>query len=225
MSVRRKIELDLYRAESLFWENWLGIRTRTTRLPYERSRDAEHKIYTPTIYRTIFRVLRSLPLKASDVFVDLGCGKGRVVCCAAYLGAAQVIGVEYVKELHDIAVNNAERMRRRQSPIAINLGEVEDFDFSLGTVFFMFNSFGRATLESILTKMEDGLRKNPREIRIAYVNPVYGLAMKERPWLERYGFWRRFDVVMLWRSKPGHQSGISTVGRYPSAGRAIPDGQ
>ncbi len=203
MRFRRKLQLDLYRAESLFWENWLGIRTRTTRLPYERARDTEHKIYTPTLYRTIFRTLRGLPLKESDVFVDLGCGKGRVVCCAAYLGAAQVIGVEYIQELCDIAVGNAEQMRHRKSPIMIKHGEVQDFDFSHGTVFFMNNSFGPGAVRTVLSRIEAGLRQNPREIRIAYVTPAYGWAMKKNPWLERYGFWKHLDVAMLWRSKPG----------------------
>ena len=200
VTLRKRIVLDFFRAESLFWENWLGIRTRATRLPSERSRDAEHKIYTPTVYRMIFQVLRRLPLKDSDVFVDLGCGKGRVVCCAAHLGAAHVIGIEYVKEIYEIAAKNAELMRHRRSPITIKHGEAQDYDFTEGTVFYMYNSFGPDTLRTVLSKIEAGLQRNPREIRIAYVNPMYGLVVRERKWLERYAFWRHLEVIGLWRS-------------------------
>jgi SAM-dependent methyltransferase len=202
VTLRKRIVLDFFRAESLFWENWLGIRTRATRLPSERSRDAEHKIYTPTVYRIIFQVLRRLPLKDSDVFVDLGCGKGRVVCCAAHLGAARVIGIEYVKEIYEIAAKNAELMRHRRSPITIKHGEAQDHDFTEGTVFYMYNSFGPDTLRTVLSKIEAGLQRNPREIRIAYINPMYGLVVRERKWLERYAFWRHIEVIGLWRSGP-----------------------
>jgi SAM-dependent methyltransferase len=202
VTLRKRIVLDFFRAESLFWENWLGIRTRATRTPSERSRDAEHKIYTPTIYRMIFQVLRRLPLKDSDVFVDLGCGKGRVVCCAAHLGAARVIGIEYVKEICEIADKNAELMRHRRSPITIKHGEAQDYDFTEGTVFYMYNAFGPNTLRTVLSKIEAGLQRNPREVRIAYVNPMYGLVIRERKWLERYAFWRHIEVIGLWRSGP-----------------------
>lgn len=201
VTLRKRIVLDLFRAEGLFWENWLGINTRATHRPSERSRDAEHKIYTPTVYRLIFQVLRRLPLKASDVFVDLGCGKGRVVCCAAYLGAARVMGIEYEREIYETAVANAGLMRHRRSDVTIVHGEAQDLDYTEGTVFYMFNSFGPETLRTVLSKIEAGLERNPREIRIAYVNPMYGLVMRERKWLERYAFWRHLEVIGLWRSR------------------------
>jgi SAM-dependent methyltransferase len=202
VTLRKRIVLDFFRAESLFWENWLGIGTRATRSPSERSRDAEHKIYTPTVYRLIFQVLQRLPLRESDIFVDLGCGKGRVVCCAAHLGAARVIGIEYAKEICEVAAMNAQVMRRRRSPITISHGEAQDYDFTEGTVFYMYNALGPNTLRTILTKIEAGVRQNPREIRIAYVNPAYAFVLKENKWLERYDLWRHLEVVGLWRSKP-----------------------
>ena len=45
-----------------------------------------------------------LKLDANDVFVDLGCGKGRAVFLAAAQKLKKVIGVELRKELADIAV-------------------------------------------------------------------------------------------------------------------------
>ena len=59
---------------------------------------AEQHYYATVPYRAIFRILTFLSLKPSDVFVDLGCGKGRVVCCAATYDIAEAIGIEYVRE-------------------------------------------------------------------------------------------------------------------------------
>jgi hypothetical protein len=37
----------------------------------------------------------------------------------------------------------------------------------------------------------------PAGIRIAYVNLMYGLAIRERKWLERYAFWRHLEFRAL----------------------------
>jgi len=43
---------------------------------------------------------------SSYVFIDLGCGKARTLIVASQLGFAQVIGVEFARELADVAEKN-----------------------------------------------------------------------------------------------------------------------
>jgi Histone methylation protein DOT1 len=88
---------------SMLWEIRLGIRTRG--LVEIKERDYKESVGTP--YHTMWKILNSLSLVDSDVFVDIGCGKGRAVCCAARLGVRKVIGVEYSPELCRIAEANA----------------------------------------------------------------------------------------------------------------------
>jgi hypothetical protein len=189
-------------AENLFWERRLRIRTRVAYAPDESYDDgAEHFAYEPTTYRVIMAVLRRLELRQSDVFVVLGCGMGRVVCSAARRGVAQVLGVEDMAGLCDIARWNAQHMRSPHSPITIIHGRAEEFDFTQGTVFYWFNPFGPATLRRILDAMESGMRRNPRPLRIAYVNPLFGATLRATGWLERYDRWRSAHMVSLWRTR------------------------
>lgn len=65
----------------MLWDYRLNIRTRGV---FEVSTvGAFH--YATVSYTFIREILRSLFLKPTDVFVDLGCRKGRVVCLAERL--------------------------------------------------------------------------------------------------------------------------------------------
>ena len=77
------------RLNNLGWERRLGISTRGS-VPVDFP-DAHH--YAAMQYSSIFEVLRFLSLSSSDTFVDIGSGKGRVVCCAARHAVAKVVGI------------------------------------------------------------------------------------------------------------------------------------
>ena len=53
--------------------------------------------------RPFRRLMRTLSLPPGSGFVDFGCGKGRVLLLAAGFGFARITGVEFAKELCDIA--------------------------------------------------------------------------------------------------------------------------
>lgn len=55
--------------------------------------------YLPTAWHVLPRVLRYVGVSDSDVFVDFGCGKGRVVHQAAKRPFRRVIGVEISPDL------------------------------------------------------------------------------------------------------------------------------
>lgn len=196
----RKLDLLLHRAESVYWERRFGIGTRVAGQPGRD--DDEHSCYQPSAYRSIFKVLDALDLQPSDVFVELGCGKGRVTCCAAMRNVARVIGVEDMPELAAIAEENARRMRGRRRPVRIIAGNAEGFDFREGTVFYMFNSFGPETLRRVLAKIERGVLECPRAIRIAYLAPMHEGALGEASWLRRVGAVRTIEgEASIWSSR------------------------
>jgi precorrin-6B methylase 2 len=149
----------------------------------------EHVYYGSTFYRRIFRVLDALNLGPSDIFVDLGCGKGRITCCASLYPVREVIGVEDVPELCVIAEQNLDRLRSKRTQARILHGKAEEFDYTEATVIYMFHPFGPNTLASVLSKIEKGLRANPRDIRIVYVNPVHEYVLEQTKWLELYDRW------------------------------------
>lgn len=91
---------------SLLWEYRLGISTRG-RYGEGDATSGERHYYATVPYALIFQIFNSLPLAHTDVFVDLGSGKGRAVCCAATYEINCAIGVEDVQSLHELAEHNA----------------------------------------------------------------------------------------------------------------------
>jgi hypothetical protein len=67
------------RLNNLWWEYRLGVSTRGI-VPTDHP-DSVH--YATMRYSTVWTILRHLDLRAPDVFMDIGSGKGRVLCCAA----------------------------------------------------------------------------------------------------------------------------------------------
>ncbi len=85
--MKTQILNTILRLENAFHEMRLGVSTRGVHgfEPADWSQ-REHTYYITVSYRGIFHILDSLALQSSDVLVDLGCGKGRVVCCALQYG-------------------------------------------------------------------------------------------------------------------------------------------
>jgi cyclopropane fatty-acyl-phospholipid synthase-like methyltransferase len=187
------------RLYNLLWECWLGINTHGV---------APGKVeyyYSTSGYREIFAILRELGLMAQDTFVDVGCGKGRVLCCAAYRYPCRVVGIEYAPELADKARVNAERLRQRRGSISVLNINALDYDFTEGTVFYFFNPFGRDIWTDFLTRMHQQVNGS-RTIRIVYVNPVHEEILRQFAWLQcyqrltqnRYGF--LLHEVSFWQT-------------------------
>lgn len=128
----------------------------------------------------------SLPTP-SDVFIDVGSGKGRVLCCAAHRRVKKVVGIEISKELCAIAEANAAQMRHRLSPVEVKHGCAQEFSFHEGNALFFFNPFGPATVEAVLDQIERS--RNGQPLRIAYVNPLYDAILAERTWLRPTTRW------------------------------------
>src|SRR5262245_4613720 len=89
--------------------------------------------YATVSYADTRRVLRALDLQPSDIFIDVGAGKGRVLCLAAQIRMQQVVGVEYSSELVSVANYNICRTRGRRTPVEICSQAAEDFDYSAAT--------------------------------------------------------------------------------------------
>lgn len=149
----------------------------------------EHLYYYATPYRRIFRILKALHLRPSDTFIDLGCGKGRVTCCASLYPVREVIGIDDVQALCTTAENNLKRLRGKRAPARILHGKAEQFEYTAGTVIYMFHPFGPKTLAAVLSRIQMGLRINPRDLKIVYVNPVHEYVLQETKWLELYDRW------------------------------------
>jgi len=143
--------------------------------------------YQPTSYGRLEKTMRFLRPSSGDVFVDLGCGKGRAVFFAATHKIKKVIGVEINKKLYDAALQNARKLKFCGAPIEFINSDVADFNSKEGTIFFMFNPFGALVLKKVLSNIKDSLASNPRRIRIVYYTPLSRSILNEQDWLTMIG--------------------------------------
>lgn len=91
-------------------------------------------------------------------FIDLGCGKGRTLLVASKLGFKQMIGVEFVRELVEIARTN---VAKRQIANAVVLhADAADFEFpDSNLVVYLYNPFSQEVLRGVVAKMKAGCSK------------------------------------------------------------------
>ena len=67
--------------------------------------------YEPSSAEVVRRALRKLSISAAEfTFVDFGSGKGRVLLVAASFPFKEVIGIEFLRELHEVALSNIARL-------------------------------------------------------------------------------------------------------------------
>jgi SAM-dependent methyltransferase len=167
---------------------------------FARCQKADAVYYATIDYSLIHEVINRLSLKPDDIFVDVGCGKGRVLCLAARHRCRKVIGIEYSDEFCDEARANANRMRGRRTPILVLSEIAEDFDYSYATVLYFFNPFGAPTLNLVLEKIRTDTSGRP--IRMAFVNVTAAQAevFAKHVWLDGYETWEtRVGSVKLYR--------------------------
>lgn len=128
---------------------------------------------------TCVSLIRRLPSNRSEyTFIDYGSGKGRVALLAAALGYRRVIGVEFARELHEIAQSNVSQFGKRRlwrnTEIQLVLGDAARFELPADKcVLFIYNSFPEAILREVLTRIAESYEAKPRDLYLVYLNPRF----------------------------------------------------
>lgn len=172
------------------------------------------KLYEATPFLLLQDILQHLALTPQDVFVDLGCGKGRATCMAARTEAGRVVGVEQDEGFLAVARANLAKMPDDKARVVFHHGLAQDFDFDPTTVVFLFNPFGAKTLQEVVGLLHASLQRAPRALRIVYVNPVHEKVLQDCGWLENSLTWpsaayAEFEIqppnprlVSFWDARP-----------------------
>jgi SAM-dependent methyltransferase len=167
-----------------------------------RSVCADATRYEAVPYWLLRRIVRIVSYGPEDVFFDIGCGKGRAIALFSRCKIKKCVGIEIDPALARVAMQNADKLRDRIAPIEIRVQNAIDSDYSSGTIYFLFNPFGAATLSDVLTKIQESLDKQPRKICIIYYNPLHlnllqtvlGLQILQRT--EKQFPWRPQEVAI-----------------------------
>jgi precorrin-6B methylase 2 len=171
--------------------------------PSEKAKHSDNWRYATIGYQHARKILRVVKPGLDDVFYDIGCGMGRILCVAAQRPVRKCVGIELQEPLCRIARRNASRLRGRKAPIEIVCGDAATVDLSDGTIYFMFNPFGPETLRDTLENIKGSLSKNPRGIKIVYYHAKYRSVVEPLEWLVRVQEFERFGghPVSIWENR------------------------
>lgn len=160
--------------------------------------------YESPDYANLRRIINFVDPKPDDVVYDLGAGMGRVVCLFARRKVKRCVGLELYPSLCEIAERNAQMLRGRVSPIEIRQGDVAQADLADGTIYFLFNPFGAATLQSVLDRVNEAGQTQPPEVEFIYYKDVHADVFENCGWLEKYHESLTFSGIRVsfWKTSP-----------------------
>jgi precorrin-6B methylase 2 len=161
----------------------LGIRTGgvvETGIP-----DGCHASTIP--YWAITAALKRLRLQPGDLFLDIGCGKGRVLAVAAREPIRLAMGIDANERMCNVAEENIRRLRgKRCDEWDVKQAYAEAFNYEQVSAAYCFNSFGSETLAKVLYKIRHDRKGLP--FRMIFMNPSHTQieVFRTAGWYRRY---------------------------------------
>lgn len=144
--------------------------------------------YLGTPINTAKAALESLNIQCQEFrFIELGCGKGRVVILAAFYPFKQVVGIEYSKDLSEIAKSNVNTLSHKliSKDIEIHTKDARDHDYENDdSVFFLYESFSIEVFCIVLEKIYNQIYLKGR--KVIFIMIANGLCeqLDQCSWLE-----------------------------------------
>lgn len=180
--------------------------------------------YEATSYAVISDILRDVAPTSSnskEVFLDAGCGAGRVVVMAALYPYVRVSGFDYDTSLLTIANRNIERASPffRCKDVSVQFGNATTYRLEKDvSTIYLFDPFKGDPLKTFLGSVERSLDSDPRDLRIIICNPRH-LDAHAYPWLQLTHEWAHFhpglesDGYTIWTRC--YQAGLKNKARAP----------
>jgi SAM-dependent methyltransferase len=120
------------------------------------------------------RLLAEVPIEPGEyVFVDFGCGKGRTALLASELPFKRIVGVDFSRELVEVARVNADRFRgldqgcRELEFLCLDAVHLEIPPDPL--VLFFYNPFGEPVMQQVMGRVRDSLDERPRRAFVVLI--------------------------------------------------------
>lgn len=188
-----------------FGDKRLGIDTGWYDYINEHNSTGDSFRYEPTSYAVIQKIIDYIKFNHDDVFIDYGCGSGRVIFAISTQRLQKVIGIELDESLVNIAKTNLSHFKFENTPVEIIHTDANSFNPIEGTIIFLGNPFGEKTLQNVMDNIETSLSKNPREIKIVYFNSTGKSVLEKIDWLEyETAIDSNNSGTTVWRNKFSH---------------------
>lgn len=109
-------------------------------------------------------------------YVDVGSGKGRTLLLASHYPFKKIVGIEFARELHEIANRNVKvysETHQQCRNIELLCMDAVDYVFPTGPfVLFMFNPFEREIMKKVAGHLADSIRFNRQDVVLIYLNSL-----------------------------------------------------
>jgi SAM-dependent methyltransferase len=136
--------------------------------------DDESRPYQAVQRRLLTKVLRSVELEPTDVFLDAGCGKGRAVLHAANVYPfARSVGFDFAPELIEVAQDNLSKVRDRLKCKEVEFIVADAAKWPIPadiSVILANNPFQGELLKRFVEQVLASFERRPRRLRLIYMN-------------------------------------------------------
>ena len=180
--------------------------------PETRQHAGDYSPSSPALFRRIVRQSRIDPRQFA--FVDLGCGKGRVLIAAADFSFRSILGIEADATLCEIARSNLKRVRHRPREVASVIhADARTADLPEGNLFiFMYSPFRGPVFETVARRLAGMASEPGRAMVVAYSSDWEADALERtgafsRERLRRRQFWRRSTVSLFYNQAASRMRG------------------
>lgn len=114
------------------------------------------------------------------VFIDIGCGKGRVLLIAAQFPFRRVVGVEFSPQLVEECRANLDRVTKHPCcEIEVLCLDATLYDFPLDNlVLYFFNPFDSVVMQGVLDRLGKSLTEHPRNVWLIFAGSRISRALQ-----------------------------------------------
>ncbi|MFM2359786.1 MAG: hypothetical protein RLY16_1779 [Bacteroidota bacterium] len=150
---------------------------------------AHATIYMPASYHLLEDSFKRIPATEKKHLLDIGCGRGRIVCVALYHQFKQVTGIDFSANLCKAANQNLQRVQQKLlSPSAeIICADATNYVIPDNvTTITLFNPFDEFVLRKVAAQIEASYQRMPRKIFIIYINPLHRKIFEKSGWTEEH---------------------------------------
>jgi len=156
------------------YDRLLSIKTKNKGSFVNQS--SKYKPYEATPYSLLHTLFTNYPLKKTDVFVDFGSGKGRLLFYVHYLFGAKVVGVEKDIHLYEKTLNNKKNYLQKfnvnSSFINIHYCLAEQYEIKAKeNKFYFFNPFSEEIFQKVINNIVKSVQTYPRTVDLILYYP------------------------------------------------------
>jgi len=162
--------------------------------------------------KTFDFIMKSLPQDLQGrTFIDIGSGKSRTLLLASRYPFAEIIGVEFARELVEIARSNIRRFgnpSQKCRALCVVEADAATYEFpDAPLVVYFYNPFSKDVFDIVLKNLVSSLERRPRNCFIVYGSSSHRAIDWARPAIRAAGIFMELPVPPM----PGFLDAIRTI--------------